>query len=517
MVEGAVGSGLEGNVIEAYNFAVLNYSPGDQILCFGFSRGAYTARAIAGLISDIGICEPRNLHHFHEIWELYKLGKAGERFYGSDAYFEWADGVGADEQPEDLGYGNRNYIWLKEPHGDWATQESREIKVVGVYDTVGALGFPSVRGLDFRSDRRGFHNVYLNRNIKHAFHALGLDEHREAFSPTLWSLPAIQAPTPEDYEKQQAIVEKTQADWYAADGDRKLNKDEKKKIKDAYNQARRDLIRMEEAKMKETELLQVWFPGVHINVGGGANATLRNEGDLEEISNITFAWMLDHIAPYVSINQTTINQEYRERQNGIDQLNLKVEEYKEKIKAEEQAAASQTWGQWFQKIPSAAVSTVLYPFKGSNAPDLRRRDHGWGTGAIIDSYTKLYYASGSTPRTPGNYANHKDPDYKVVGETNEQIHPIVGYRLFATKDMTDKKLKYEPLGERKVRRKPGENGTWVYDVNGVELPEYKIRHEKELIGEWSYERLAVNGEEAAKYLRDLDVGYGYPIDDIVYD
>lgn len=60
-LEGAIGAGIEGNIIEAYNFVVLNWTPGDQVLCFGFSRGAYTARSIAGLISDIGICKPGRL------------------------------------------------------------------------------------------------------------------------------------------------------------------------------------------------------------------------------------------------------------------------------------------------------------------------------------------------------------------------------------------------------------------------------------------------------------------------
>ena len=63
--EGMTGSGFVGNVIEAYNFIVLNYNPGDQIFCFGFSRGAYTARAVAGLVTDIGIVKPRDMQYVH--------------------------------------------------------------------------------------------------------------------------------------------------------------------------------------------------------------------------------------------------------------------------------------------------------------------------------------------------------------------------------------------------------------------------------------------------------------------
>jgi hypothetical protein len=165
--EGAIGAGLEGNIIEAYNFVALNWTPGDQVFCFGFSRGAYTARSIAGLISDIGICEPRKLHDFHQIWELYKSNISGERFHGSQAWFDYIDGVPADDkdQPDDFGYKNMNFVWKKPPGGDWAiTPESREIEVVGVYDTVGALGVPDLQGirLSWGPDKHGFHNVKLN-------------------------------------------------------------------------------------------------------------------------------------------------------------------------------------------------------------------------------------------------------------------------------------------------------------------------------------------------------------------
>lgn len=60
-IQGGTGTGFVGNVIEAYNFIVLNYNPGDQVFCVGFSRGAYTARAVAGLVTDIGIIKPRDM------------------------------------------------------------------------------------------------------------------------------------------------------------------------------------------------------------------------------------------------------------------------------------------------------------------------------------------------------------------------------------------------------------------------------------------------------------------------
>ena len=146
-IEGAIGLGLEGNVLEAYNFLVLNYKPGDQIMCFGFSRGAFTARTIAGLVSDIGICSKQDLNRFPDLWEVYKKSKPGERFYCSDLWFEWMDG----KADEDQGARGDSFIFEKRPEGDWAQEGSRDVEVVGVYDTVSALGMPEVLGMKLPS------------------------------------------------------------------------------------------------------------------------------------------------------------------------------------------------------------------------------------------------------------------------------------------------------------------------------------------------------------------------------
>ena len=163
-IEGAIGLGLEGNVIEAYNFCVLNYRPGDQIMCFGFSRGAFTARAIAGLISDIGICSKQDLNRFPDLWKVYKKNKPGERFYCSDLWFEWIDGKADENQ----GARGETFVFEKRPEGDWAQEGSRDVEVVGVYDTVGAIGMPEVLGIKLPSwflwwsEKSGWENVGLS-------------------------------------------------------------------------------------------------------------------------------------------------------------------------------------------------------------------------------------------------------------------------------------------------------------------------------------------------------------------
>ena len=171
-IEGAIGQGLEGNVVEAYNFCVLNYNVGDKIMVFGFSRGAFTARTIAGVISDIGICEKEELNKFPDLWNLYKHFKSkkehhGKRFFHSEAWFDWMWGE-ADEKQGAGTENDRKFVYTDGNRGDWAQEGSREVEVVGVYDTVGALGMPEVLGVKipqwmlFWADKAGWHNVGLS-------------------------------------------------------------------------------------------------------------------------------------------------------------------------------------------------------------------------------------------------------------------------------------------------------------------------------------------------------------------
>ena len=162
VVEGAFGEGVEQNVIEAYNFCVLNYHPGDEVMCFGFSRGAYTARSIAGLISDIGICRKSELNNFPDLWRQYKKVGQGKRFDRSDVWFDWMFGK-ADEHQGAGKEGDRRFLYEHAPQGDWAQDGSREVKLVGVFDTVGAIGMPEVLGFKLPSTGKdGWHNVGLS-------------------------------------------------------------------------------------------------------------------------------------------------------------------------------------------------------------------------------------------------------------------------------------------------------------------------------------------------------------------
>jgi len=147
--QGGLGDGLTENVIEAYNFIVNNYEAGDEIFCFGFSRGAYTARAVAGLVTDIGVIKPQHMQDFPEIYLAYKLHgstKVRETTAWQDIFKRNLDKTEGNEEEARLDFPNSN-----------------KVKVVGVWDTVGALGVPDGRWKDNSGWRKqyAFHNVKL--------------------------------------------------------------------------------------------------------------------------------------------------------------------------------------------------------------------------------------------------------------------------------------------------------------------------------------------------------------------
>jgi uncharacterized protein (DUF2235 family) len=155
---GAFGDGLEENIHDAYRFLVANYEPGDEIYLFGFSRGAFTARSIGGMIRKCGILERSAVRYYRDAIELYR----------------------SDEHPDDAK--------PRKFRQSCSVVEDAPIpiRMIGVWDTVGALGIP-LRGLRWltRKDHQ-FHDTELSGSVQVACHALAIDEHRAPFAPTLW-------------------------------------------------------------------------------------------------------------------------------------------------------------------------------------------------------------------------------------------------------------------------------------------------------------------------------------------
>lgn len=200
---GALGLGLARNLRDAYAFLCNNHVDHDEIFLFGFSRGAYTARSVAGLIEWAGLIGKQDLDRFLELWKAFKERDAAAL----------------------AGFKNR--------------RQNVPVQCIGVWDTVGSVGIPAefARFDPFFRRYYGFFDTDLGAHVAHAFHALALDERRKNFVPTLWT---------------------------------------------------------QKPGVQNQELKQVWFAGVHSDVGGG----YPEHG----ASDIPLAWMASEVAPYLAID-----------------------------------------------------------------------------------------------------------------------------------------------------------------------------------------------------------------------
>lgn len=199
--EGITGEGLDRNIRDVYRFIAQNYAPGDEIYLFGFSRGAYTSRSAVGFIRNSGILK---------VWDEKR---AKEAF---DLYRDRSD----DTLPDSPRMKQFKAAFCHEPR----------IRLIGVWDTVGALGIPLNLFQRWNARRYSFHDVKLSRSVDYAYHALAIHERRNSFQPTLWEQNAVADPV------HPQVLE------------------------------------------------QVWFTGVHSNIGGGY--------DDVGLSNVALKWMM---------------------------------------------------------------------------------------------------------------------------------------------------------------------------------------------------------------------------------
>jgi hypothetical protein len=211
---GAMGQGIFQKIMDGYTKIAHVYDPGDEIFIFGFSRGAYTARSLAGMIAICGLpAESVAPKLANDAFQAYRNPALRAAFAANYQLFD------------------------------------AKLTMVGVWDTVGALGIPAiVGGVDPVQD--GFLDTNLHPDVLNAYQALSIDERRAEFPPTLWTPP------------NPPVAGQT--------------------------------------------LAQVWFAGVHCDVGGGYPET--------GLSDITFGWMLGkaqalglQIDPGVAVQYGTID------------------------------------------------------------------------------------------------------------------------------------------------------------------------------------------------------------------
>ena len=153
---GGIGAGLEINIIQGYEFLAQNYQEGDEVYVLGFSRGAYTARSLVGMIRNCGLIYPKHLSlRVAMAYGIYRTrGDAVDSFTAKA----------------------------------FRAAFCREIKIkfIGVWDTVGALGIPLHVLQDVNMKFYEFHDTQLSNIVDNAYHALAVDEYRQDYKATLW-------------------------------------------------------------------------------------------------------------------------------------------------------------------------------------------------------------------------------------------------------------------------------------------------------------------------------------------
>ena len=183
LLGGAIGLGLKKIIQEVYEYIVTDYASGDELYIFGFSRGAYAARALAGLIGASGIQRQLDANIFEVAWQHYRVAPAVRK------------------QPQTAGSSDRKILT---DYNTLAAKQSfhdtRTIICVGVWDTVGSYGIPAGIGLAplaryFTLVTLGFHDTSFGDHIKVGLHAVAVDEHRRPFVPTFWTIPKGEEPT----------------------------------------------------------------------------------------------------------------------------------------------------------------------------------------------------------------------------------------------------------------------------------------------------------------------------------
>lgn len=199
------GIGISQNILDCYRFIFENYSVGDKIYLFGFSRGATTVRSLSGFIHHFGLLPKSRPELIPQAYRIYKTDDPIKRTHKAQQFIE-----------------RHHTMWVK-------------IQYIGVWDTVVALGVPwqkwsaLINKLHFFKHK--FHDLSLSPSIIHGRHALAIDDRRREFHPTLW----------------------------------------------------------DKTSRSDQTMKQVWFSGMHTDVGGG----YKEQG----LSDVVLDWMIKEAVP----------------------------------------------------------------------------------------------------------------------------------------------------------------------------------------------------------------------------
>jgi uncharacterized protein (DUF2235 family) len=214
LLGGAFGWGLKRNILDAYKFVCRNYTNDQKLFLFGFSRGAFTVRVLAAFILEQGLVQAQSEADLHD------LARKAYRAYRADGYHSILRHEYVLRRIRDVFVRIWDAIRGRRSYSPAQNIVVPTIEFIGVWDTVAAYGLPA------DEMTRGFSNWIwplelpsraLSPRVKFARHALGLDDERTTFHPVLWS--------EDDVESAPSL--------------------------------------------QDQRLVQVWFVGMHSNVGGG--------------------------------------------------------------------------------------------------------------------------------------------------------------------------------------------------------------------------------------------------------
>ena len=276
---GAFGWGLKRNVLDLYRYASRNYRKGDQIYAFGFSRGAFTIRVVVALIASQGLVSSDDES------ELNSKSIAAYRQFRKQFH------------PRIFGGFTRAGRWLRKGliesrHKRYRRSDNRDAKIrfVGVWDTVAAYGGPIseiTRAIDNWIYPLSMPNYKLDKEVHCARHALALDDERDAFWPLLWDQVA---------EERRANRARNASEKAAQAAAETASEVERKRLLDEAVQFGKD------ERHFRTRMKQVWFAGMHSDVGGGYPD--------ESLSYVSLLWMMEQAADEGLRMLPTIKERY---------------------------------------------------------------------------------------------------------------------------------------------------------------------------------------------------------------
>jgi len=197
-----MGRGINRQIKRAYGYLASRYRPGDKVYLIGYSRGGYAVRSLSGVMATVGLLksEAATVRNVRQAYRLYK-----------------------SNVPEETTKSFR----------DANCHDGVDIEMIGVWDTVKALGVRLPILWKYSAPNHEFHTHRLGSSVKHGFHAIALDETRKVFEPVMW----------------------------------------------------------ESNGLADTRVVQMWFRGTHGDIGGMLGGIMP----ARYLSNIPLIWMLEQI------------------------------------------------------------------------------------------------------------------------------------------------------------------------------------------------------------------------------